>query len=317
MGSGYLYRLINQFSLISIFFQNWIWRVVNETGFTGSHEFYEQLAAVRRGVAFLSRVIHTPEPGRHVYDPEEKAYVLSNKPAASNKELIVPVGVGRYFYSKLLQDEMGLAEFRFERIGIMYDKYIALMALAIRDWGLNVNSLNFFYVNFYDYLSSDDVSDLFTEAISGDFVKKYSFTYKGIPIKPNWHPVLQYTGMFLALTLLNSGFFGNTFTHYMTVGIAGSGKGWTPPPGKENQVISFSNASGTRTYFAVQTEDGRSIAYKLVAKGKELSEKLKTLKALPTSAVNEAELRDTEARLVWIETVLQMMKAYVDALYGG
>lgn len=313
LGSGYLYRLINSFSLVSLFYQNWIWRVVNEQGFQGSAEYFDQLAAIQRGVAFTSRVIHTPEPGRHVYDADLKAYVASSKESADL--LNIPTGVGRYLYSKLQQDELGMAFYRFERIGTLYDKYVALMTLAIRDWGLAQNSLNFFYVNFADYFSSDDVTDIFTEAISGIFNKHFSMTYKDKMLQPNWHPVLQYTSMYMAVSMLNSGFYGNTFSHYMTVGVSGSGDSWTPPPGKEDRVISFSNTSGTRNYFAVQTEDGRSISFKLVEQGKKIAERIQQLRALSSSAINEAELRDKEAQLVWIETVLQMMKAYLSVFF--
>ncbi len=309
LSSGYFYRMISQFSIISLFYQNWIYRVINERGYQGSQDYFDQLAAVQRGLSFVNRVIQTPDPGRHILDKGTNAYVQSN--ADSKDSIDVPVGVGRYFYSKLQEDELGLAQYRFERIGTMYDKYVALMALAIRDWGLAANSLNFFYVNFADYFSSDDVTDMFTSAISGVFDnKRYSMTVNDKILTPNWHPVLQYTSMSMAMSMLNNGFFGNTFTNYMTIGIQGSGRSWTAP--KAGTVISFSNSANTRTYFAVQTEDGRSISYKLVARGKALAKRVKELRALPTSAVNQAELKTAESQLVWVETVLQMMKAYVN-----
>jgi len=310
--SGYFYRLISQFSVISLFYQNWIFRVVNENGYEGSQEYFNQLAAIQRGISFINRVIQTPEPGRHILDSSTGAYVQSN--ADSKDTVNVPTGVGRYFYSKLQEDEIGLAQYRFERIGTMYDKYVALMALAIRDWGLAANSLNFFFVNFADYFSSDDVTDMFTMGISGIFDnKRYSMTVNNKILTPNWHPVLQYTSMSMAMSMLNNGFFGNTFTHYMTVGIVGSGQSWEAP--NKSRVVSFSNSANTRQYFAVQTEDGRSIAYKLVARGKAVAKRVKELRALPTSAVNQAELKTAEAQLVWVETVLQMMKAYVNIFF--
>lgn len=312
LSSGYFYGLIGQFSLISLFYQNWIFRVVNENGYEGSQDYFNQLAAIERGVTFINRVIQTPEPGRHILDKASNSYVQSN--ADSTDSIDIPMGVGRYFYSKLQEDELGLAQYRFERIGTMYDKYVALMALAIRDWGLAANSLNFFYVNFADYFSSDDVTDMFTQAISGIFdQKRYSMTANDKILTPNWHPVLQYTSMLMAVSMLNNGFFGNTFSHYMTVGITGSGQAWTPP--KQGSLVSFNNAANTRQYFAVQTEDGRSIAYKLVARGRDLALKIKELRALPTSAVNQAELKTAESQLVWVETVLQMMKAYVNVFF--
>lgn len=312
---GYLGRLIGQFSTVSLFFQNWMFRAINEDGFPGTQEYFQQLAAVQRGVAFVSRVLHTPEPGRHVYDANLDRYISSAK--ASNDVFEVPVGVGRYFYSQLQDDELGLAMYRFKRIGTMYDKYVALMVLAVRDWGIASNAVNFFYINFADYFSKDDVTDLFTEAIGGTFQKRYSFTYKDKIIKPNFHPVLQYSSMYMAMALLNNSIFGNTFTHYMTVGIEGSGSGWTPPPGQEKNTIFFENVTKTRKYFAVQTADGRSIAYKLVARGKELATKIKELRALPTSAVNQAQIQELEGQLTLLETNIQMMRLYVGVFFDG
>jgi hypothetical protein len=290
-----------------------MFRVINEDGFQGTQEYFDQLAAIQRGVAFVNRIIHMPEPGRHVLDQSTNTYIQSAK--AGSDTVSIPIGVGRYFYSQLQDDEIGLAQYRFKRIGVMYDKYVALMTLAIRDWGLAQNAVNFFFINFADYFSRDDVTDLFTEAIGGQFAKKYSFTHKDKTIDSSWHPVLQYSSMYMAMAMLNNFMFGNTFSHYMTVGIQGNGSAWTPPPGREKDVISFSNASGTRSYFAVQTQDGRSIAYKLVARGQALAKKVKELRALPTSAVNQAELQDTLGKLVFMETVLQQMYTYTNAFF--
>lgn len=310
--SGYFYGLISQFSLISIFYQNWMFRTINEDSYEGSQDYFNQLAAIERGITFINRVIQTPEPGRHVLDKITNTYVQSN--VDSTDTVDVPIGVGRYFYSKLQEDQMGLAQYRFERIGTMYDKYVAMMTLAIRDWGLAANALNFFFVNFADFFSADDVTDIFTQGISGIFDnKRYSMTVNGKILQPNWHPTLQYTSMLIAVSMLNNGFFGNTFSHYMTVGITGSGQSWDAP--KKGSVISFTNAANTRSYFAVQTEDGRSIAYKLVNRGNVLAKRVKELRSLPTSAVNQAELKTMESQLVWVETVLQMMKAYVNVFY--
>lgn len=260
-----------------------------------------------------STAISTPEPGRHVLNAETNGYVPSADPNKTNP-LDVPVGVGRYFYSKLQQDEMGLGMYRFDRIGTMYDKYIALLTLAIRDWGLNVNRLDFFFVNFSDFFSKDDVHNIYAGAISGQFEKKYSMTYGDKTIAPNWHPLLQYFGMFIAMAELNSGLFGNTYTHYMTVGVTGNGSAWTPPQGAD--TVQFTNAAGTRTYFAVQTNDQKSIAYKLVSRGREVAEKIKVLRAAqPTSAVIQAELQEKEAELRQLETVVIMMKRYVQVFY--
>ncbi|MCK6510813.1 zinc-dependent metalloprotease [Myxococcota bacterium] len=313
LGGWYLGARIDQFRVVSDFFQNWIFRTINENAFQGSPEYFNQLAAIQRGLSFINRVISTPEPGRHVLNAETNGYIPSADPNKTNP-LDVPVGVGRYFYSKLQQDEMGLGMYRFDRIGTMYDKYIALLTLAIRDWGLNVNRLDFFFVNFSDFFSKDDVHNIYAGAISGQFEKKYSMTYGDKTIAPNWHPLLQYFGMFIAMAELNSGLFGNTYTHYMTVGVTGNGSAWTPPQGAD--TVQFTNAAGTRTYFAVQTNDQKSIAYKLVSRGRELAEKIKVLRAAqPTSAVIQAELQEKEAELRQLETVVIMMKRYVQVFY--
>ncbi|MCB9637951.1 MAG: hypothetical protein H6727_03490 [Myxococcales bacterium] len=313
LGGWYLGARISQFRVVSDFFQNWIFRTINESDFQGSPEYFNQLAAIQRGLSFINRVISTPEPGRHVLDAQNKIYVPSADPNKTNT-LDIPVGVGRYFYSKLQQDDQGLGMYRFDRIGTMYDKYIALLTLAIRDWGLNVNRLDFFFVNFSDYFSKDDVNSIYAGAISGQFEKKYAMTTGENTIAPNWHPLLQYFGMYIAMAELNSGLFGNSYTHYMTIGVVGNGSAWTPPAGAD--TIQFTNAAGTRTYFAVQTNDKKSISYKLVTRGKDLAEKIKVLRAAqPTSAVIQAELQEREAELRQLETVIIMMKRYVEVFY--
>tara|TARA_B100000609_G_scaffold199347_1_gene202267 strand:- start:7925 stop:11482 length:3558 start_codon:yes stop_codon:yes gene_type:complete len=314
LGYGYLSYLIGRFRVVNDFYQNWMFRVINEANFDGSAEYYNQLAAISKGLGFISRVIHTPEPGNHVLDTDQNMYVASPTKTANN--INIPIGIGRYFYSRLQQDELGLAMYRFDRIGTMYDKYVAMMTLGIRDWGLVRNRLNFFYVNFLDYFSRDDVTDMFTGSISGIFEKKFAMTHDDKMIAPNFHPVLQYFSMYMAMTMLNSGFFGNTFTHYMTVAAVGSGDSWTPPPGAK--TISFSNTSNTMTYFAVQTRDNKSIAYKLVKLGNDYSTKLKELRAAqPTSAVNNVKIKELESKLQWVETVINMMKLYVDTYFEG
>lgn len=310
---GYLSYLISQFSVISNFYQNWMWRVVNQNDYTGSKEYFDQLAAVQRGVAFINRVIHTPEPGRHIYDANAKAYTHSAQ--SSSDDLQINVGVGRYFYSKLMDDELGLAQYRFARIGTMYDKYVAMMALVVRDWGLAQNRLDFFFVNFSDFFSEDDVHEMFIGGISGIFNKNFSLTYKDRMIEPSWHPILQYQSMYMGLSMLNSALFGNTFGHYMTVGVQGAGSGWTPPDGAT--TVQFTNTAGTRTYFAVQTTDGKSIAWKLVERGKALSDRLKQLRAANTTAINRAELERVQADLRWVETVINSMRLYVGIFYDG
>lgn len=313
LSSGYIYGRMEQFRVISDFYQNWIFRVINETDYEGSQEYFNQLSAIQRGVAFLSRVVHTPEPGRHSYDVGTASYRPSADPTQTDI-LDIPLGVGRYFYSRLQQDDLGLAMARFERIGTTYDKYVALLALSIRDWGLARARLDFFYVNFSDYFSKDDVHDLFAGAIGGIFQKKYSMTFKDRMIEPNWHPVLQFFSMYMAMALLNNSFYGNSYSHYMTVGVQGNGSSWTPPAGAK--TISFTNSAGTRTYFAVQTEDQKSISWRLIERGKALSDQLRELRAAqPTSAVNAARIAQLETDLRWIETVVTQMKKFVSVFY--
>jgi hypothetical protein len=61
-------------------------------------------------------------------------------------------GVGFHHWSRFQDGLYGF--FRMERAGVFWDKYMALLALTIRDWGLSFTIDERYFINFYDLFPS-------------------------------------------------------------------------------------------------------------------------------------------------------------------
>lgn len=74
-------------------------------------------------------------------------------------------GQGYYHWSRYQDGLYGF--FRMERAGVFWDKYIALLALTIRDWGLSFTVDERFFINFYD-LFPNEMTELFGGYVIND-----------------------------------------------------------------------------------------------------------------------------------------------------
>jgi len=68
-------------------------------------------------------------------------------------DLSLAPGQAHYTWSRYQDGLYGF--FRMERAGVFWDKYIALLALAIRDWGLSFTVDERFFINFYDLFPNE------------------------------------------------------------------------------------------------------------------------------------------------------------------
>lgn len=337
------YRNLFNMMHMSKFLQDWTYRVITQPDYKDTADFKDKLAAIERTYRFFLRLIATPRVAAYEREKNTDLWKISalNQDDYSPRVDVRP-GVGRYMFSRLQQGYYGIASFRMDRVGIFLDKYYALLLLSTRSLGFYRNRVDWVYSNFYDIfkedttaLMSQSITDLWQpnspyltkmkwtcktnddcdagDKCTADPKAKKSYCGKTINLEPGWHPVLQYQSMFAALALVNNDFSNNTFTDYMRVGTQGNSKSWTPPAGAK--VISFQNALGTRTYFAVQTTDGKSISWKLVEEGQRLSKAIKALKQGGIN-VNRNQVELLEGQLESVETALTLMQQYV-AIFGG
>jgi hypothetical protein len=240
-----------------------------------------------------------------------------------------------------------VADFRYRRIGTLYDKWIAMLALYARSWGFYNNMINWHYTNFHD-LFTEDSTEFLTQGLGNIWNPNSNLVFKRCtqpldqngqcptganldPIEPSWHPFLQYIGMSFALGLVNNPFHDSTFSNNMLVGIIGSGKSWNPPNmgdvqcppierftgqfscedevnKREYPVVCFNNFHNTRTYFAVQTNDKQSISYNLVKRACRVANQVEVLRI---SGADRSDIERKEQELEMAETVLTIMQLYV------
>ncbi len=332
------YRNYFNFLHIASIYQDWTYRVITQPGYKSTKDFADKLDAIQKGFNFFMRILATPSVGVKKYDRVSKLWVAY--PSSEDKHMPkvnIPLGVGRFFYSRVNDGYYGI--FRYRRIGTLYDKWLTLMALSIRSWGYYNNEVNWIYTNFYD-LFRDRTSDYFVQAISDVWNPKSPLLFRAktmdgkitdAAIEPAWHPFLQYNSMVYALALLNDRLSDRTFQDYMRVGIKGSGKSWTPPGTSkvvcpeinpvtkhykctDAQVLCFMNAHKTRTYFAVQSKDHRSIAWQMVKRGCELAQDLALLRNSTTN-IKRSSIERKESKLRMLETTLTYMQYYV-SIFG-
>ena len=298
------------------------------------------------------RILHTPNVGLHKKDERTglwERYPTDPAPHAIKYDL--KLGYARQFYSKLQDGYFGVASYRYDRIGTLYDKWITMMAITARSWGYYNNSINWLYSSYHDLFTTDSTKFL-SQALSGVWDSKSPMLFHKCskvdsngkclasvsedPIEPAWHFFLQYMGMGMALGVVSNPFHDATFSNYMLVGLKGSGKSWTPPGmgevkcppiesftgqfkctdeknKKDYEVVCFNNFHNTRTYFAVNTKDKLSISYQMVKRGCELGNQLSILRK---SGAQRAYIERKQRDLEMIETVLTIMQYYV-SLYQG
>ena len=311
---------MNAYQNVALIYQDFVNRLITQPDYRSTKDFEDKLKAVQLGFTFLTNVVLRPDVGQHLKDKITGVWERqSSRPSDYNDEIVnLPVGVGKYMFARLVDGYYGVSSQRYRRVGFFVDKYYAMLVMAIRQWDFYNNDLNWVFTNFYD-LFRDDSLGLFTQSISGVWEKNSNLLFKQVqnnktlPVAPGWHPVLQQIGMYVALAALNNDITDSTFTEYMQVGITGNGASWTPPPGA--RTLSFTNYRGTREYFAVQSKDNNSIAWKMVVRAKELAGELELLRCC-TPNVQRSEIERKEGELDLLETNLTIMKWYV-SLYSG
>jgi hypothetical protein len=341
-------RFLRRAQHMAIIYQDWAHRLTTQPGYQQTADFEDKLKAVQASYGFFMRTLTTPEVGLHRKDKISGMWErYPSEPDDHTRRHDVKFGQGRFFYSSLQDGYFGVADFRYRRIGTLYDKWIAMLALYARSWGFYNNMINWHYTNFHD-LFTEDSTEFLTQGLGNIWNPNSNLVFKRCtqpldqngqcptganldPIEPSWHPFLQYIGMSFALGLVNNPFHDSTFSNNMLVGIIGSGKSWNPPNmgdvqcppierftgqfscedevnKREYPVVCFNNFHNTRTYFAVQTNDKQSISYNLVKRACRVANQVEVLRI---SGADRSDIERKEQELEMAETVLTIMQLYV------
>ncbi|MCG3171880.1 MAG: hypothetical protein GMKNLPBB_00021 [Myxococcota bacterium] len=266
----------------------------------------EFMKASTDGLNLLGEIMQMPEPGRYcLYNENNDNVFLPDYyfggSCGARQSVNVPVGMGRYFQIDFTNNY----DYRISRIGSLYDKIVAIQALVDTNspfLRLDVGSdLGLYSINFYR-LYKPEILDFFDGLIGNNFQKYAGVVDKGeyrprliidaanaAPGKENLGqdlaklPYLQppstYTINYYAL-LFGMAFFTSTqdrvldFSKYLKVSQKGGNDDVDYNTVPEDRRIEFTEPVSGLTYRAVQTADGKGIAYNLVKEAKRRYEKI-------------------------------------------
>lgn len=133
-------------------YQHLFFRYFNEPGFrsdAGPLGVDDQYYASVDAMNWFAELTALPEVGSYKLDTDANVYRrISDAPGAPGADFSLGVGQGYPMWSAYQSGLEGF--FRTERAGTFYDKYIAMYALALRDWGFSYTVDERYYINFYD-----------------------------------------------------------------------------------------------------------------------------------------------------------------------
>jgi hypothetical protein len=137
-------------------YQHLLFRLIYEPRFTtntGPLGLDDQYAASIDVMNWFAELATTPDPGSYRHDATigaNGAYVqLGETSGMPGADLSLDPGQGYYHWSRYQDGELGF--FRIERVGMFWDKLIALEALTLRDWGLSYTLDERYYINFFTF----------------------------------------------------------------------------------------------------------------------------------------------------------------------
>ncbi len=133
-------------------YQHLFFRYFYEPGFLsneGPLGFIDQSFASTDGMHWLMEMVNLPDEGSYEFDADKNVYeFMGNDLEMAGSDITLPTGMGYQMWSEFQDGHQGF--FRTERGGVFWDKYFALLALAIRDWGLSFTIDERYFINYYD-----------------------------------------------------------------------------------------------------------------------------------------------------------------------
>lgn len=133
-------------------YQHLFFRLFYEPGFQsndGPLGFLDQVQASVDSMNWFIELVNLPDRGSYSYDAANEMYrFISDEEDMPDTDLTLGEGRGFGMWTEFQDGHQGF--FRAERGGVFWDKYFALYALAIRDWGLSFTVDERYYINYYD-----------------------------------------------------------------------------------------------------------------------------------------------------------------------
>lgn len=133
-------------------FQHLYYRIYYEPEFfdiVGPLGVNDQYFASIDAMNWLTEVAELPQSGSYRFDADQNRYTwISEEENLPDADMTLGVGLGYPLWSQYQDGYFGF--YRVERSGVFFDKYYALLALALRDWNLSFTIDERFYINFYD-----------------------------------------------------------------------------------------------------------------------------------------------------------------------
>ena len=149
LGGGYAVSDIVDAAKI---YQHLFFRYFYEPGFSsddGALGIDDQFQASIDIMNWFTEMVQLPDVGSYELDAAANVYRrVSELPGAAGADFSLEVGEGYPMWSAYQEGYSGF--FRRERAGVFWDKFYALLALAIRDWGFSFTIDERLYINFYD-----------------------------------------------------------------------------------------------------------------------------------------------------------------------
>jgi hypothetical protein len=178
-------------------YQHLFFRFNFEPGFslnTGPLGFDDQFLASIDAMNWFIEIVNLPDEGSYEYDAAENTYRwLGEGIDLPSADLSLLPGQGFGMWTKYQDGYFGF--FRPERAGVFYDKFYAMWALAIRDWGLSFTIDERYFINFYDLFQTE-----MTEFFGGLILQDESWFAPRLAIEGG-EPVVQHMSWYRGLAL--------------------------------------------------------------------------------------------------------------------
>lgn len=133
-------------------FQHFYFRYFYEPGFrsnSGPLGVSDQIDASLDAMNWLVEMVNLPTEGSYAFNAATGSYeLMGTETGMAGADFSLSNGAGFPMWTSFQEGHQGF--FRAERAGVFYDKYYALLGLALRDWGLSFTIDERFFINFYD-----------------------------------------------------------------------------------------------------------------------------------------------------------------------
>ncbi|MEM7137463.1 MAG: zinc-dependent metalloprotease [Myxococcota bacterium] len=178
-------------------YQHLFFRLNFEPGFalnTGPLGFDDQFLASVDAMNWFIEIVNLPDEGSYAFDPTENRYrFMGEQIDLPGSDLSLLPGQGFGMWTKYQDGYFGF--FRPERSGVFFDKFYALRALAIRDWGLSFTVDERYFINFYDLFQTE-----MTEFFGGVILQDESWFAPRLRME-NGEPVVQHMSWYRGTAL--------------------------------------------------------------------------------------------------------------------